>query len=98
MRQSWRSVLNLLTSDDTKGLKQLNGPEDQEKLQRTLSWLEEWAEKWGMTFNIPKCKIMHVGPHNPGYIYDIFNVRAAAGGGGGGEGHRGDGPQEPETS
>ena len=58
-------------ADDTKGFKQISGPEDKEKLQRALNKLEEWAEKWGMEFNIPKCKIMHVGPHNPGYVYTM---------------------------
>ena len=58
-------------ADDTKGLKEINGPEDREKLQRALDKLERWAEKWGMKFNIPKCKIMHVGPHNPGYAYTM---------------------------
>ena len=58
-------------ADDTKGLKEINGPEDREKLQRALDKLERWAEKWGMKFNIPKCNIMHVGPHNPGYAYPM---------------------------
>ena len=58
-------------ADDTKGFKEIGGPEDKEKLQNTLGKLEEWAERWGMAFNIPKCKIMHVGPHNPGYTYTM---------------------------
>ena len=58
-------------ADDTKGLKEINSPEDREKLQGALDHLERWAEKWGMKFNIPKCKIMHVGPRNPGYTYTM---------------------------
>ena len=64
-------------NDDTKGLKEINGPEDRDKLQRALANLEEWAEKWGMKFNIPKCKIMHVGAHNPGYKYTMSGLELA---------------------
>jgi ribonuclease P/MRP protein subunit RPP40 len=28
-----------------------------------------WAEEWGMVFNVDKCKVMHVGRHNPQYEY-----------------------------
>ena len=40
---------------------------DREKLQNTLDSLTMWAEEWGMKFNIPKCKIMHIGHKNPRY-------------------------------
>ena len=29
----------------------------------------EWAEDWGMKFNVDKCKIIHVGRNNPQYEY-----------------------------
>ena len=64
-------------NDETKGLKEINGPEDRDKLQRALANLKEWAEKWGMKFNIPKCKIMHVGAHNPGYKYTMSGLELA---------------------
>jgi hypothetical protein len=56
-------------ADDTKGGKVIETMDDRDKLQRALDCLCDWAEKWGMSFNLAKCKIMHVGPHNPGYEY-----------------------------
>jgi len=56
-------------ADDTKGGKVVTSTEDRDKLQRALDCLCNWAEKWGMSFNLSKCKIMHIGTHNPGYEY-----------------------------
>ena len=55
--------INLLLkfADDTKGFQEIRGPEDRAKFQETLDKLVEWADTWGMKFNVPKCKIMHVG-------------------------------------
>ena len=57
--------LLLKFADDTKGLQEINGEEDRNKLQLTLDRMVEWAEDWGMKFNEDKCKIMHVGRKNP---------------------------------
>ena len=54
-------------ADDTKGQKEIESQADREKLQNTLDSLTMWAEEWGMKFNIPKCKIMHIGHKNPRY-------------------------------
>jgi hypothetical protein len=43
--------------------------EDRDKLQQALDGLCDWADKWGMSFNLEKCKVMHVGIHNPAYEY-----------------------------
>ena len=66
-------LIELLTkfADDTKGLKIIESPADKDKLQNTLDSLTTWAEQWGMSFNIPKCKIMHVGRKNPRYEYKM---------------------------
>ena len=58
-------------ADDTKGIKEINGVGDGEKLQETLDNLVRWAKKWGMQYNIPKCKIMHLGRNNPMYVYKM---------------------------
>ena len=58
-------------ADDTKGLKEINGPMDSKKLQETLDKLVGWAKKGGMEYNIPKCKIMHLGRNNPMYVYKM---------------------------
>ena len=61
-------------ADDTKGLKIINNIQDRDCLQNTLDNLSRWAKDWGMKFNIPKCKIMNVGAHNPGYKYNMEGV------------------------
>ncbi len=62
-------------ADDTKGGKVIVNTEDREKLQGALDSLCDWADKWGMSFNLAKCKVMHVGTHNPGYEYFMRGVR-----------------------
>ena len=61
--------LILKFADDTKGMKTIESEEDRKILQETLDGLFEWAEKWGMKFNLDKCKIMHIGRNNPGHKY-----------------------------
>ena len=39
-------------ADDTEGLKEINGPEDTDKLQKILNNLYQWAKDWGMEFNV----------------------------------------------
>jgi ribonuclease P/MRP protein subunit RPP40 len=63
------SVKIIKFADDTKGGKVITSAEDRDKLQRVLYCLCDWADKWGMSFNLGKCKIMHVGINNPGYDY-----------------------------
>ena len=58
-------------ADDTKGLQEINDERVREKLQQTLNNLTRWAKDWGMRFNIPKCKIMHVGSKNPSFKYKM---------------------------
>jgi hypothetical protein len=62
-------VLIVKFADDTKGAKVIRGEEDRQKLQQALDILCEWVDKWGMSFNVAKCKIMHVGRNIPGYAY-----------------------------
>ncbi len=38
--------------------------EDRDKMQRSLDLLVKRADKWGVVFNMEKCKVMHVGRHN----------------------------------
>ena len=62
-------------ADDTKVMQEIQGPEDRDKLQQALDKLVKWAKKWGMQFNIPKCKIMHLGRSNPCYEYTMDGVK-----------------------
>jgi hypothetical protein len=56
-------------ADDGKGMKEIRTRQDAVDLQSVLDDLFEWATLWGMSFNIEKCKIMHVGKNNPRYDY-----------------------------
>ena len=62
-------------ADDTKGVQEINGDNDREKLQTTLNNLVKWAKDWGMQFNVEKCKIMHVGKNNPQYEYEMDGIK-----------------------
>jgi hypothetical protein len=62
-------------ADDTKGGKVVVNTEDRNKLQQALDGLCDWADKWGMSFNLEKCKVMHVGAHNPAFEYFMRGVR-----------------------
>ena len=58
-------------ADDTKGAKSITCPEDREVLQKALDDMLSWGEKWGMNYNIDKCKVMHCGRGNPCYSYSM---------------------------
>jgi hypothetical protein len=55
-------------ADDTK-LGQTATQEGKEKLQRALDRLCEWAQQWGMEFNVKKCVVMHLGHNNTAQEY-----------------------------
>ena len=42
---------------------------DRHILQTCLDNLVKWSQDWGMEFNIPKCKVLHVGKKNNNCIY-----------------------------
>jgi hypothetical protein len=56
-------------ADDSKMARVIRSDADRQELQDALDRLTEWAHKWGMAFNISKCKVMHVGWANTGYTY-----------------------------
>ena len=61
-------------ADDTKvaqPIRTRDGIGDQAKLQAALDGLVGWAARWGMSFNVQKCKIMHVGHANPRARYHM---------------------------
>ena len=68
-------VMVVKFADDTKGAKIIENDTDREKLQEALDCLYEWSLKWGMTFNLEKCKVMHVGKNNPHYEYTMGGVK-----------------------
>ena len=62
-------------ADDTKIGGTVETAEDQAVIQRALDSLQQWAETWGMSFNVSKCKVMHAGKKNPGYQYTMAGQR-----------------------
>jgi ribonuclease P/MRP protein subunit RPP40 len=60
-------------ADDTKLGQIMSTDEDKEKLQQALDNLCAWADRWGMEFNIKKCKIMHLGHNNPCHVFTMKN-------------------------
>ena len=56
-------------ADDTKAAKVIESEEDGRRMQMIVDSLAAWAEKWGMAFNVKKCKILHVGKTNPKFKY-----------------------------
>ena len=60
-------------ADDTKLGGRVISSEDCNKIQDDLNKLSDWSEKWLMSFNTDKCKVMHIGDKNPKFIYKMRN-------------------------
>ena len=58
-------------ADDTKVGQVMVTEEDRLKLQSALDALSDWAGTWGMSFNVKKCKIMHLGNKNPKHLFSM---------------------------
>jgi ribonuclease P/MRP protein subunit RPP40 len=56
-------------ADDTKLGQVVRTEQDKIALQNCLNKLTEWADTWGMSFNVKKCMIMHFGTKNPKHPY-----------------------------
>ena len=65
-------------ADDSKVAKIIRNIEDIKLLQTALNGLMEWADRWGMRFNIDKCKVIHVGRTNPKHKYFMGTNELAA--------------------
>ena len=63
----------LLFADDAKIFKEIRTPEDAAALSRDMRRIQEWSEKWLLTFNEEKCATMHVGLHNQKQDYILNN-------------------------
>ena len=60
--------------DDTKIASIVETDEDAMVLQKDVDKMVEWARKWEMTFNVAKCKVLHVGRRNQKHEYKMGDV------------------------
>ena len=58
-------------ADDTKLYKEIHGLKDYQDLQDDIYELCRWTAKWLLFFNANKCKVLHVGPNNPRFVYKM---------------------------
>ena len=71
------SILNKF-ADDTKCGQVINSVGDVERLQECLNRLTDWADRWGMAFNVAKCKVLHVGRSNEKATYTMNGVQLSS--------------------
>lgn len=64
-------------ADDTKLGNSARDAEHRQALQDALDALMKWASDWGMSFNVKKCKVMHLGHNNVKRAYTMGGVQLA---------------------
>ena len=62
-------------ANDTKLSGEVDTLEGRATLQEDLDRLEEWANKNLMKFNKDKCKVLHLGKHNPGVQHRLGSTQ-----------------------
>ncbi len=68
------ATILLKFADDTKMGQRISSLRDRDQLQQNLDLLCAWANRWGMRFNVGKCRIMHFGRSNPCHNYSMNGV------------------------
>ena len=63
-----------LFADDTKVYRRVLGSGKDDGLQADIDALDEWSTKWMLPLNAAKCKVMHIGHHNPQLAYNLNGV------------------------
>lgn len=65
-----KAFYNMFT-DDTKIGKAMKSDRDRQEMQEAINGADNWSKKWGMPFNVNKCKVMHMGKNNPKNVYTM---------------------------
>ena len=65
-------------ADDTKVGNCIQSDSDIESLQQCINDMFNWSDIWDMQFNIQKCKVMHLGQHNPCNAYTMNSTPLSA--------------------
>ena len=60
-----------LFADDTKVYVRSDIPGNPDCLQNDISQLQDWSDKWLLSFHPDKCKVMHIGNHPPETNYTM---------------------------
>ena len=66
-------------SDDAKLFGTVGSAEDLDGMHKDLERLCNWSQKWGLEFNVDKCKVIHFGRDNPNTTYTINNKAVKVG-------------------
>ena len=61
-------------ADDTKITGRVTYADEKALLQSDLDRLVNWSTKWQMTYNIDKCKVLHIGSNNNRTNYSMNNT------------------------
>ena len=67
------SPIAALFADDTKLYRLLSKIISHYHLQNDIDLLVDWAKKWGMSFNINKCSVLHLGHNNKSHTYSMYD-------------------------
>ena len=60
-----------LFADDTKVYVRSDIPGNPDCLQNDITGLQDWSDKWLLSFHPDKCKVMHIGNHPPATNYTM---------------------------
>ena len=55
----------------TQSYLELKSIDDGNILQNDLDTLSQWNNEWLLSFNVNKCKVMHIGKNNPKLEYTM---------------------------
>ncbi len=63
-----------LFADDAKLYGISSTPTDRSSIQDDLNTLQQWSEKWQLSFNASKCKTLHLGKDNVQHGYSMVST------------------------